>query len=454
MAIISRPDVAPIPENITVHLGAPDAAAENITVPFPEYIKNVASGTLNPTWPDAALLANIYAQISLALNRIQTESYRDKGYLFDLTNHEPYEQNFVPGRDIYENISRIVDENFDSYIVRSGSKAAAFTPYCDGVETTCEGLSQWGSVELAKQGKKPYEILTFYYGEDIDLVRDIPIDANFESYPRYPLRVGSSGREVGIIQHEINRIAENYPVIPRIQNPDGNFTREMEASIKAFQRIFRLPEDGVVGKSTWYKIKYVYDSVKGLGELFSGRVGSGDFKRPADASWKEGDSGIWVMLIQYYMRSLSCYYHILPLVEISGTFGPETSEAAKALVSIYGLPWNGLIDADVLARFYQDYLVKLKNIPEDCLPEEPVYPGYLLYRGMGDNNVRLIQGYLRGIAEKDPDIPMVSVTGVFDAVTEAAVSAFDSKYLGEGQGDVLIGPITWSAIISVYHQLQ
>lgn len=444
----------PIPENITIHLGAPDVAAENITIPFPDYIKNVASGELNPTWPDAALLANIYAQISLALNRIQTESYRDKGYHFDITSNANYDQDFVLGRDIYENISRIVDETFDSYIVRRGSKTAAFTPYCDGVEITCEGLSQWGAVELARQGKRPYEILQYYYGEDIDLARDIPIDANFESYPLYPLRVGASGREVGIIQHELNRIAENYPAIPRIQNPDGNFTRETEAAVKAFQRIFRLSEDGVVGKSTWYKIKYIYDSVKGLGELFSGRVGSGDFKRPADAFWKEGDTGIWVMLTQYYLRALSCYYHITPLVEITGIFGPETTEAVKALEGIYGLPQNGLIDADVLARLYQDYLTNLKNIPSDCLPEEPVYPGYLLYRGMGDNNVRLIQGFLKGIAEKDHDIPMVYVTGVFDAATEAAVSAFDSKYLGEGQGDVLIGPITWSAIISVYHQLQ
>jgi peptidoglycan hydrolase-like protein with peptidoglycan-binding domain len=453
MAIISRPDVLPIPENVTVHLGAPDAAAENITIAFPEYIKNVAAAELDPTWPDAALRANLFAIISQALNRIQTEAYRSQGYQFDLTSHGEHDQDFMPGRNIFENISRIVDENFDSYIVRRGTRNAAFTPYCDGTEITCDGLWQQGSVELAQQGEKPYEILQHYYGPDIDLVRDIPVDANFESYPLYPLRVGSRGREVGIIQHELNRISENYLSIPRILNPDGNFTRETEASVKAFQRIFRLPEDGVVGKATWYKIKYIYDSVKGLGELFSGRVGSGDFKRPADAFWQEGDTGIWVKLIQYYMRALSCYYHILPLVEITGVFGPETTEAAKALERLYGLPVNGRIDADDLARLYQDYLAKLNDIPEDCLPEEPVYPGYLLYRGMGDNNVRLIQGYLRGIAEKDADIPMLMITGVFDEATEAAVSAFDGKYLQEGQGNVLIGPITWSTIISVYHQL-
>lgn len=452
MAIISRPDVPFIPENITVHLGAPDQPAENVTVSFPNYIKNVASSELYPTWPEAALRANIYAQISFALNRIYTEWYRSRGYDFDITNSTRFDQSYVEGRDIFDNISKIVDEIFDSYIVRRGSREPLFAAYCDGIEVVCEGLSQWGTVDLAQQGMIPYEILQHYYGEDIDLVRDVPVSANFESYPLYPLRLGSFGREVAILQQELNRIAENYPSIPKIENVDGIFSADTEAAVKAFQKIFRLTQDGVVGTATWYRIKYIYNSVKGLGELLSEGIGPEELKNPFESYWQEGDTGIWVKLIQYYVRALSCYYGITPVIEITGVFGPETTEAVKKLEAIYGIEQDGIVDVQTWGRLYQDYRRNYQKIPEDCFHISPIYPGYLLYKGMGDNNVRLIQSYLKQIAEVDPDIPDLEVTGIFDEATEAAVKAFDKEYLGEGSG--IVGPITWNNIVSIYQGIN
>ena len=85
-----------VPEYITVHLGAPDAPAENVTLSFPNYIKNVAASELYPTWNENALRANILAQISVALNRVYTEFYRSRGYDFDITNNTQYDQAFVP----------------------------------------------------------------------------------------------------------------------------------------------------------------------------------------------------------------------------------------------------------------------------------------------------------------------------------------------------------------------
>lgn len=451
MAIISRPDVPFIPETITVHLGDPDEPAQNVTVSFPNYIKNVASSELYPTWPEAALRANIYAQISFALNRIYTEWYKSRGYDFDITNSTRFDQAFVNGRDYFDNISRIVDEIFDSYVVRQGSKEPLFTAYCDGVETTCDGLSQWGTVDLANQGMYPYAILQHYYGDDIDLVRDVPINANFESYPLYPLRMGTFGREVAIIQHELNRIADNYPSIPKIANIDGVFSADTEAAVKAFQKIFDLSVDGVVGNSTWYKIKYIYNSVKGLGELLSEGVNLEELENPFDAVWKEGDYGAWVRLIQYYVRALSCYYNLTPRIEMTGRFGPETTEAVKKLEAIYGFEEDGIVDVQNWGRMYQDYRQNVNKIPEDCFNISPLYPGYLLYKGMGDNNVRLIQTYLRRIAETDPAIPQVTVTGIFDDQTVDAVKAFDKKYLEEGTG--IIGPITWNFIVQTYKNL-
>jgi len=452
MAIISRPDVPFIPENITVHLGTPDEPAENVTVSFPNYIKNVASSELYPTWPEAALRANILAQISFALNRVYTEKYRSQGYDFDITNSTQFDQSFVKDRDFFDNISKIVDETFDSYVVRRGSKEPLFTAYCDGEETACEGLSQWGTVELARQGKIPYEILQNYYGEDIDLVRDVPVNANFESYPLYPLRLGTFGREVAIIQQELNRIGDNYPAIPKIANVDGIFGADTEAAVKAFQRIFNLTEDGVVGNATWYRIKYIYNSVKGLGELFSEGIAPEELENPFEAFWKEGDTGVWVRLIQYYVRALSCYYQLTPLIETTGRFGPETTAAVKRLESIYGIPQDGIVDVQTWGRFYQDYRQNVKKIPANCFNVTPLYPGYLMYRGMGDNNIRLLQTYLQRISEVDANIPKLTVTGIFDEQTEAAVRAFDQKYLEEGKG--IVGPITWNAIVSYYNRIN
>lgn len=331
MVIISRPEVPFIPEQITVHLGKPNEPAENVTVSFPSYIKNVASSEIYPTWPESAIRANIYAQISFALNRVFTEWYRNRGYNFDITNSKQYDQSYMKGRDIFENISKIVDEIFNSYVIRQGKLEPLFTAYCDGANTKCNGLLQWGTVTLAKNGYDPYEILKYYYGEDIDIVKDVPISANFESYPLYPLQLGSFGRDVSIIQYELNRIRKNYPSIPQIKDVNGIFGADTDASVKAFQKIFNLNSDVIIESATWYKIKYVFNAVKGLGELASEGVTPEEIESPFEVAWQEGDSGIWVKLIQYYIHVLGCYYPDIPLIEITGYFGPETKEALMAI---------------------------------------------------------------------------------------------------------------------------
>ena len=151
-----------IPESITVHLGRPEENARNVTLPFSEYVANVASSEIYPTWPENAIRANIYAQVSFALNRIYTEYYRSRGYDFDITNSTSIDQSFVEGRDIFENIRRITETLFNDYISRQGNVEPLLAAYCDGRRVTCEGLSQWGTVDLAEQGLTPYEILTYY----------------------------------------------------------------------------------------------------------------------------------------------------------------------------------------------------------------------------------------------------------------------------------------------------
>ena len=115
------PTVIPfIPQTITVHLGRPDQPAENVTVSFQDYVKNVASSEIYPTWEPAAIRANVLAIISFALNRIYTEYYPSRGYDFQITSTTAYDQKFIRDRDIFENISTIVDEIFNDYIRRVG----------------------------------------------------------------------------------------------------------------------------------------------------------------------------------------------------------------------------------------------------------------------------------------------------------------------------------------------
>ena len=198
-----------VPETITVHLGAPGESARNVVVPFAQYIKNVASHEIYPTWPESAIRANILAQISYALNRVYTEYYRARGY--DTTSTTRYDQAYVEDGDIFENISRIVDDIFNNYIVRQGSVEPLFAQFCDGVRTRCGGLSQWGSVDLAEEGMTPYEILQYYYGGDINLVMNAPVGGNVASYPGRPLRRGDAGNDVQTLKRQLNRIGKNYP---------------------------------------------------------------------------------------------------------------------------------------------------------------------------------------------------------------------------------------------------
>lgn len=342
-----------IPSTITVHLGRPDEAAENVTVPFTEYIKNVASNEIYPTWPENAIIANILAQISFALNKVYTEYYRSRGYDFDITNNTVIDQAFVPDSETFDNISRIVDRIFNNYIVRSGSIVPLYAQFCDGVNTQCSGLSQWGTVTLAEQGMSPIDILKYYYGNDIEIVYNAPVGENTPSYLGIPLRRGSYGDDVLIIKRELNRIRQNYPAIPYIASVNsGIFDLDTEAAVRSFQQIFNLNVDGIVGKATWYKIKQVYAAVKQLSELTSEGLTISEVERRYVRDLRLGDSGVDVKALQYYLAFLGYFMAELPPIPITGTFDQATQDAVYAFQSAYGLPVTGVVDFNTFLRIF------------------------------------------------------------------------------------------------------
>ncbi len=437
-----------IPSTITVHLGRPDEAAENVTVPFTEYIKNVASNEIYPTWPENAIIANILAQISFALNKVYTEYYRSRGYDFDITNNTVIDQAFVPDSETFDNISRIVDRIFNNYIVRSGSIVPLYAQFCDGVNTQCNGLSQWGTVTLAEQGMSPIDILKYYYGNDIEIVYNAPVGENTPSYLGIPLRRGSYGDDVLIIKRELNRIRQNYPAIPYIASVNsGIFDLDTEAAVRSFQQIFNLNVDGIVGKATWYKIKQVYSAVKQLSELTSEGLTISEVERRYVRDLRLGDSGVDVKALQYYLAFLGYFMAELPPIPITGTFDQATQDAVYAFQSAYGLPVTGVVDFNTFLRIDEVYKATVRNLPANYQSAigEP-YPGKFLVLGDRGENVRIIQQYLQVIAQNDPNIPNVSVTGEFDDATRAAVIALQRQLGIEESG--AIGPVLWSEIIT------
>lgn len=442
-----------IPETITVHLGAPGTTAENVTVPFSDYIKNVASSEIYPTWPENALRANIYAIISYALNRVYTEYYPSRGYNFDITNSTAYDQAYVKDREIFENISQIVDEIFNDYVIRQGNIQPLFTQFCNGTTSTCDGLSQWGTVSLANEGLTPFSILQRYYGNDIGLVENAPVGYSDESYPGVPLRVGSAGNDVKIIQTELNRIARNYPAIPKIEVENGIFGTDTEAAVKKFQEIFSLSQTGEVDKSTWYSIKRYYAGVKGLAELVSEGITLEEASIPFDTELSEGQSGIPVRTLQYYLSVIAYFNGNLEPVPITAYFDSGTVDAVKRFQRFYGLTETGVVDNATWNEISRVYIETVAALPQGYEGNNAkLYPGYFLTEGMRNESVRDLQTYISEISKVIPEIPDVSVTGFFGEQTENAVRTIQNLYGIPVSGAV--GPVTWYTIAREYDAIN
>ena len=437
-----------VPNTITVHLGKPDEAARNVTVPFTEYISNVASSELYPTWPKNALIANIYAIISFALNRIYNEWYPSKGYQFDITSNPSYDQTYTENRSTYENIDVIVDDIFNNYVVKGNQVQPYFTTYCDGRNKTCSGLSQWGSVTLASQGKTPLQILQTYYGSDISIKMDAPVGEGSSSYPGFDLTLGSFGNPVLEMQRDLRRISKNYPAIPGISTTLGIYDEETKEAVKKFQSIFSLPVTGVVDKGTWYKIKYIYTSVKKLSDLYGEGVTKEEATFLYNDELKYGDTGIEVQYIHYFLDAIAFLDPDIPRLKTNSIYTNNTIEMVKAFQEKYQLPVTGIFtyaDFKVLIDVYDNILKSFPKEYQDYVSE--LYPDYFLTRGMSGKDVKRFQKFLLAICKFDKSIPGVRVNGVFDELTEASVLKIQKDYGFDVNG--IVGPLLWKKVVEL-----
>ncbi len=436
-----------IPENITVHLGPPNVRAENVNISFIDYIKNVASSELYPTWPESALRANIYAIISVAMNRIYTEWYRTQGYNFDITSSTAYDQSFVLDRGTYDNISAIVNDIFDEYIVREGRIEPLFAQFCDGRISQCDGMYQWGSVDLANSGYEPIEILKYYYGDDISIISNAVVGNTIETFAG-DLKFGDTGPYVQIAQIMLNRISTNFPAIP-VQVVDSYFGPLMESIVIKFQQIFNLPVTGIIDKGTWHELRQIYNAVNKLAELASTGMLIKDI--PIDVTRYPST---YIQIIQYFLNVISSYYPTVPAVDLSGIRDPQTNQAIIEFQKTIGLEGTGSLDEKTWYTLFSTVVGILNSIPpSDIFLPSIVYPEPGIGRELGSHIfVYILKQYLSYISTKIPAIPTVILTDPYDEKTEAAVRAFQNHYGLPVTGRV--NEETWNKIIEVYRQLR
>ena len=397
------------------------------------------------TWPEQALRANIHCQISLALNRIYTEWYPSRGYNFNITGSPGYDQAYVHGRTVFDVMVRLTDDIFSTFIRKTGTVNPYFSEYCDGKTVSCPGLKQWGTVTLAEQGRSALSILRYYYGNDVEVIRTSNIASIPESYPGSPVRRGDRGPSVFTLQRQLNRITKDYPFFGTL-TPDGIFGEQMAETVKRFQRQFSLTADGVVGRQTWYKISYIYVSVKDLAELTSeGETSSGVL---SDGTWggtvlRTGSRGGAVEQLQFWLNTISQYVASIPSVSVDGNFGSRTAAAVRAFQRRYGLAVDGVVgEATWNAIYAQFFSIQSDNGTPNA------YPGTALRQGDEGQNVRLVQFWLKIARTVYTALNNPTVDGQFGAATKRAVEAFQ-RYFGL-TADGVVGRTTWNKLREVY----
>jgi peptidoglycan hydrolase-like protein with peptidoglycan-binding domain len=443
-----------IPETITVHMGRPEEDAPNIVVPFMDYIKNVASSELYPTWPENALRANILAEISNALNRVFTKYYPILGYNFDITNSPELDQSFIYGRTTFDNINRLVEELITSYISRRGDVEPLYTLNCNGTPK-CEGISLWGTVDLANQGLSVIDILRVYDGDDIVINSETNLAPIPGTIPYRMMKPGDSGEDIQDIQIRLNRIANNYPSIPKISPTDGEYNTQTVNAVMEFQRIFDLNQTGILDPATWIEIQKVYRSIKRLSDLGADDGALFNFNAPFPDKILLGEESLYVRVLQYYLAVVAQFFPTIPDVLIDGVFGVETQHSLRSFQGIYGLPITGIFDKetrDVLYNVYRGIINTLSNYFESLPAFAQFSPQYVMSYGMRGEDVKLLQEYIRKLASVFSDIPYVEADGVFGYNMRNAVMAVQNHFGLIPNG--FVNGYTWDVICDAYKDIM
>ena len=340
-------------------------------------------------------------------------------------------------------MERLTAELFNTFVQRSGDAEPYFTEYCDGKTVTCPGMKQWGTVDRANEGMNALQILRYYYGNRVQLVTTDNIAAIPSSYPGSPLRRGSAGTNVRILQKQLSRISKDYPSFGK-PSVTGTFDEATESSVKKFQKQFGLTADGIVGKATWYKISYIYVSVKNLAELTSeGETAEGT---QSAGGWsgtvlRRGSTGSSVEQVQFWLSDLAQFDASLPGVTVDGRYGAATERAVRAFQQKQHLTADGVVGQTTWKALYAAWVDAQSDLGGTA------WPGMVLRRGDTGMEVRLVQFWLRLAADNYTALRTVTVDGKFGATTVSAVQAFQTLFGLTSDGAV--GRSTWNKLKEV-----
>ncbi|MCL2369813.1 MAG: peptidoglycan-binding protein [Firmicutes bacterium] len=364
-----------IPTQITVHLGVPtNTAARNVHVPFVEYIANVASSEIFATWPDASIRANIHAIITFTLNRLYTEWYRSRGHNFDITNTTQFDQMYVHGRNIFQNLMEISAQELNRYVHRIGFANPLFTTYrANACGNGC--LSQWGTVDLANRGFTPLQIIRNFYGQDTNIATTNLIQDVRTTYPGAPMRLGSPpSRYIQEMQIYLNRIRQDFPLIPLIANPNGVFGPDTDAAVRQFQRTNNLNPDGVIGPATWNRITQIWVAVTRLANLNSEGVRIGIGPNPPSVVLRNGSSGHDVRQLQWLLNYIGYYFEFVPNdLTVDGRFGARTENSVREFQRNFGLNPDGVVGPATWNKIYEVFR-QIQNSSPNPAPIPPPPP--------------------------------------------------------------------------------
>ena len=261
-----------------------------------------------------------------------------------------------------------------------------------------------------------------------------PAPPTIPPYPGTPLRLGSQGSNVVLLQNTLNAIAQIYAAIPMLV-ADGSFGPLTETAVRAFQRQFGLGSDGVVGPLTWNKIF----------EIYNGLTESPSLPQFPGTNLTIGSRGNDVVMMQNYLRAIAQVFPVIPTLTADGIFGTGTATSVRAFQSLFGLSADG-----VIGRNTWDKIVYVYNSMPTVVP--PSFSGTTLQIGSRGNDVIIMQKYLNLIAEQFSQIPSLgNADGIFGNATENSVRAFQSHFGLSVDG--VIGRNTWNKIVSIYNQL-
>lgn len=453
-----QPQFPTIPESIRLHLGPPDSRADDITLPFPEYIMTVASSELSPLWPESALSANIYAIISLALSRLLTSYYPSRGYDFDITSSPAHDQKYIRGRERYCNVSALAGTLIGSYIARRGGVEPLEARLSRGEENIPGFLSQSGALELARRGYTPLEILKRYFGADIGIIKNVPFAGMNTPGIGFPLIPGSRSPDVARMQIILNRLSDSYPTIPKIPRADGIYGPATADAVSELRRISGLPaegnreRDGIINRSAWCAINGLYRAVKNLEEA-GGELAYSDARRITSRTLSLGDTGEEVASLQRLLTFLSCYYPEVARIEDDGVFGEETLEAVTSAQRALGLPIDGIAGRETISALLGAAGGALERTPEDYADCDSIpFAGKNFGLGEETDEVASLQRYLGTISSYCHEVSPLAVTGYFGNHTRESLMSAQELLGLRPTGSV--DRESWEAVAGLYCDLK